>query len=168
MPEVSEKSGRPESNATDMIDDFDHTCEFPGCTKKLTFAVFKYSISVYKQALCVLHQRRARADELKPQIKFSHRYTKMPEHVEYLETFVVSATKVRYGSLTQQQIDQDTAIVGGGYYTLPQVDLLHIVLWSDTIGGGKTWGTYRPWNPEKEAYYRTLCGKSVRIVIDKS
>ena len=100
-----------------------------------------------------------------PTIKFSHRYLKMPHGVEYLDTWLVKLRVIDFSELTQEQIEQDTAIVGGGNYELPKGKLLWLGLYSDALPEPKAWQTIRRWTPEKEAYYRGLLGKQVSIKI---
>lgn len=39
---------------------FDYQCEWDGCKTNLTFGIFKYSISSFKKALCIKHQKEER------------------------------------------------------------------------------------------------------------
>lgn len=82
-------------------------------------------------------------------------------------TFLAKVEKAHYNQLTQQFIDQDTAITGGGYYQLPKTWLLILHLWTGSGMGSFKWTTVRPWNADKEKYYRSLCGQEVQIVIDE-
>lgn len=96
-------------------------------------------------------------------IKFSHRYKKMPAH--FNETFVTGVRKVQYRDLTQEFIEKDTALEGGGYYHLPPGELIVIDLWTPTISGEHVWQTVRPYNPEKFRFYQSLIGNQVGITI---
>lgn len=98
-------------------------------------------------------------------ITFSHRYEKMPAQVEYLSTYIEDVRQKHFRDLTNEEIDQDTKIVGGGHYTLPNTDLIHIKLWSLTINGPVRWATYRPYTKEKFEYYWGLRGSEVKIEI---
>lgn len=100
-------------------------------------------------------------------IVFSHLYNKMPYGVQYLSTWVTDVSIIEFNDLTPEEIQQDTAIVGGGNYQLPHMKLIKIDLWSDTINGAHKWATLRPYTPEKYEYYRGLRGQTVSIVIEK-
>ena len=100
-------------------------------------------------------------------IKFSHRYKKMPEGVEYLDTWIKDVAVVDYAELTEEEIEQDTAIVSGGNYPLPKTRLIWLKLWSETIDGGFEWGTLRRFTPQKFDYYSGLSGQQVKIEIVK-
>lgn len=100
-------------------------------------------------------------------IKFSHRYKKMPIGVEYLKTWIQSVIVIDYKDLTEDQIKQDTETIDGKFYQLPQTRLINIILWSETIHGGKSWGTMRRWTSEKWDYYKHLVGQQVQIKIEK-
>lgn len=100
-------------------------------------------------------------------ITFTHRYEKMPAQVEYLDTYIEDVAETSFVALTPEEIEKDTAIVGGGHYQLPNCELIHIKLWSITINGPVRWGTYRPFTKEKFDYYRGLRGSQVQIEIKK-
>lgn len=104
---------------------------------------------------------------INPIIKFSFRYKKMPDGVEYLHTYVKSADLVDYKELTPEQINQDTETVDGQFYPLPHDTLIRIGLWSETITGGVEWATMRRFTPWKFEYYRKLLGQEVNIEIKK-
>lgn len=99
------------------------------------------------------------------EIKFSHRYVKMPQYVEHLETFIKDVAVIEYKDLTPEQIEQDTAIVGGGNYQLPKGKLIWIKLWTPTVNGAHEWGTMRPYRPWTFEYYKKLRGLPVTITI---
>lgn len=102
-----------------------------------------------------------------PQIKFSHVYKKMPSGVQWCDTYIKGVKVIEYSSLTPEEIEIDTAIVGGGNYKLPTGKLIVIELWTDCLPEPKAWATMRSWDQEKERYYRRLLGQQVKIVIDK-
>ena len=117
--------------------------------------------------LCIDHQQVVREKTRKPSIKFAHVFTKIPYGIQFLKTFVTSVTKIKRIDLTPEQIAFDTAIVGGGHYTLPHGELLHVKLWTETAEGGVAWNTYREFTEEKQVYYKNLCGREVCIIIEK-
>lgn len=95
------------------------------------------------------------------QIKFSHRYKKMPRVLE--GTYISEVTKVHFRDLTKEFVLADTETVDGQFYPLSQGWLLKIDLWTN----GFKWQTLRPWNSEKEKYYRSLRGQEVQILIEE-
>jgi hypothetical protein len=100
-------------------------------------------------------------------ISFGHLYKKMPHGVQYLNTWVTGVSVVEFDDLSPQEVEQDTAIVGGGNYYLPHVKLIRVDLWSETIQGGHKWQTYRPHTTEKLEYYNGLKGQQVSVSIEK-
>ena len=95
-------------------------------------------------------------------IKFSYRYTKMPEGFErskVLAVFITSSDR-----LHSDFIDYDTAIVGGGHYSPPSGKLIIILL--QTMESSEIWTTMRRWTPSKEHYYRGMCGSCITSVIE--
>ena len=99
-------------------------------------------------------------DESIKSIKFSHKYKKMP--VVLVPTFLKGVRIRHYNELTEDFIKLDTETVDGKFYPLPKTKLLILDLWTD----GGCWHTCRPWNKQKEEYYRSLIGKKVRIVVE--
>lgn len=100
-------------------------------------------------------------------IKFSHQYKKMPKHIGITKVHDVAV--VEYADLTPEQIEEDTAIVGGGNYELPQGRLIWITLESTQFPNiPARWGTMRSFTEKKYQYYRSLIGRGVRIEIIKS
>ena len=91
-------------------------------------------------------------------IKFSHKYIKMPANME--KTKLVDIDLVDLEDLSEEFIQKDTAIVGGGHYKLPKKGK-YMVLWLDSQG--ELWQTIRRWTPEKEAYYLAHMGEEVQI-----
>jgi len=89
----------------------------------------------------------------------------MPDGVEYLDTWIKDIAVVDYNDLTPEQIENDTAIVKGGNYPLPQTRLIWIKLWSVTINGWFEWATMRRYTPEKYRYYSSIVGEQVKIEI---
>lgn len=93
------------------------------------------------------------------QIKFSAKYKKMPKNLD--ATYIIEVKKTRYSDLSEDFIKADTEKMDGTFYPLPKGDLLIIKLYTR----GHVWQTVRPWNEEKEIYYRMLVGKEVEIDI---
>lgn len=100
-------------------------------------------------------------------IKFSHLYKKMPQGVELCDTWLKDIALIDYSELTPEEIEQDTAIVGGGNYPLPHMRLIWLKLWTDCFPEPKEWGTMRPYNQGKFDYYKSLIGQQVKIEIVK-
>ena len=100
-----------------------------------------------------------------PVIKFLHKYVKMPPDVESLDTYIKRIVVTQYSALTPDQIEKDTALVGGGHYELPRDWLIKIELYSDTPGGAFEWATMRRFTEYKFDYYKSLEGKQVIIKI---
>lgn len=94
-------------------------------------------------------------------IKFSHYYKKMPAVLT--PTYLKGIRVKNYSDLTEEFIREDTETVDGEFYQLSKGKLLILDLWTE----GKYWTTVRPWNSEKEKYYRSLIGKEVRIEVTK-
>ena len=90
-----------------------------------------------------------------PTIKFSHKYTKMPDGFERSRLIAVFVTD--RDKLCKEFIEYDTAIVGGGHYPLPRGKLLVLLL--QVMESSQLWNTMRRWTPEKEQYYRGSCGE---------
>ena len=97
-------------------------------------------------------------------IKFSHRYTKMPESFD--NTYLGDLELVNLEDLNPEFIKGDTAIVGGGYYLLPKKGK-YMILWLFTTDGlaAHRWQTIRRWTPQKEGFYRSHLGERVNIEI---
>lgn len=102
-------------------------------------------------------------------IKFSHLYKKMPPGVLTTESLVVGVDVLDYSQLTPEEIEKDTAIVGGGHYQLPKTKLIHIRLRTEVLEHGvltvPEWGTLRRYTPQKFEYYSGLLNESVQIMI---
>lgn len=94
-------------------------------------------------------------------IKFSHYYEKFPAVLT--PTFLKGIRIKHYNDLTEEFIQKDTAIKGGGNYPLPKTKLMILDLWTE----GEYWTTVRRWTPDKEKYYRSLIGQEVKIVVEQ-
>ena len=97
-------------------------------------------------------------------IKFSHRYTKMPESFD--NTYLDDLELVNMEDLTPEFIRKDTEIVGGGHYDLPTKGTC-MILWLFTTDGLAVhrWQTVRRWTTHKEGFYRSHLGERVNIEI---
>jgi hypothetical protein len=109
------------------------------------------------------------------EIKFSHRYEKMPTF--YTDTRLIGVSVCDISKLPKNFIEWDTRYyesVYGRYvnYALPETgQFIVLTLFSDrpsllmSIKASAAWTTIRRWTPEKEAYYRNLIGQKMYINI---
>lgn len=98
-------------------------------------------------------------------IKFSSRYTKMPEDTR--DTRLLTVLKAKVGHLSPEFLEWDTKFADKpGNFPLPAgQDYLVLLLLTD----GRLWTTIRAaWPPEKEEYYRSHVGELVNIEVPKS
>lgn len=107
-------------------------------------------------------------------IKFSHKYEKMPlpfftmdenRTITHLIEVLVTDTK----ELSTDFITYDTAIAEGGgnqFYKLPKGKILILFLLTSHSGSKELWTTIRRWTPEKEAYYRSIHGQQIEVVVE--
>jgi len=96
-------------------------------------------------------------------IKFSHAYSKMPDHANpsrLLEVFTVDRSE-----LHRCFVDYDTKISFAGNYSLPKGKLLVLLLLSEE---GELWTTLRKCSPEKRDYYRGMRCKVFDIDVVES
>ena len=94
-------------------------------------------------------------------IKFSNKYTKMPEGFEnsiLIEVLIADRAELHTGF-----IEYDTSIVDGGNYSPPRGKLLVLLLMAHK--SAELWTTIRRWSSEKETYYRALRGKNVKCEV---
>ena len=103
-------------------------------------------------------------------IKFSHEYTKMP--VSYNPTFLMDVLTTTTDQLSKEFISYDTTYMDFKglipeikNYMLPKGKIIILILLSDSTK--RLWTTIRRWTPEKEAYYRSIRGQQVEIVIEE-
>lgn len=102
---------------------------------------------------------------MKPKIKFSHEYYKMPANLNTARLLQVII--VEKSELSKEFIEYDTAYPldkrvpweGNGHYELPEGRMLLLLLQS-----GWLWTTLRRWTPEKERYYKELTGQEIEII----
>jgi len=119
-------------------------------------------------------------------IKFSHNYDKMPFHKEdSFEATLLDVFLAETSELSKQFIEYDTQYSEKDYvgvqsdlsgntfiptktksYPLPNGKVLVLLLWSWGEISKHVWTTIRRWTPEKEAYYRSIRGQTVEIVIE--
>jgi hypothetical protein len=95
------------------------------------------------------------------QIKFSHRYTKMPQDLS--NSFLLDVWVKNLEDMSEGFLNYDTQY-SGGWYPLPKKGKF-LVLFIRT--GYSIWTTIRRWIPRKEQYYRGLIGQEVKIVIQE-
>lgn len=108
---------------------------------------------------------RRPSDPVQLTINFIGRFRKMPQYVEHLDTYIKDVSVIEFRDLTIEEVERDTAMCNGMYYTLPQTTLIKIALWSVTIYGGQEWTTYRRYTPEKLSKYNDYRGQQVQIRI---
>jgi len=114
-----------------------------------------------------------------PAIKFSHRYSKIPEGIETKQTILLQVFKATKEELSKEFINYDTCFSvfmkqimkqnlyhdyyeeSSSYYPLPSGKLLVLLLLTE----GKLWTTVREWTVAKEKYYRFIQGSQVQIKI---
>lgn len=101
------------------------------------------------------------------ELKFDHRYAKMPENVsktcllEVIQTHTDNLSNVFKVYNTEYDV---------GYYVLPDDDLLLLILisYEENISGGfneSVWTTLRRYTPEKEKMYKSNIGNEIGINI---
>lgn len=120
----------------------------------------------------------------KPTIKFSHYYYKMPQK-GILETAITNVFQIfvcDYKELGEKYKLWDTAVFNPNYnndplspaydtkikhYPLPKGKLIVIYLLTAHEGSEQAfnWQTIRRWTPQKEAYYRSLIDREVKVEI---
>jgi len=94
------------------------------------------------------------------EIKFSHNYLKfigkkLPLEVELLQCF-----RIHKKELSEAFIAYDTTYEGG-FYELPDTELIVLLLW---IPDDFCLTTVRRYTPSKWEYYKSLEGKIVKLV----
>lgn len=67
-------------------------------------------------------------------------------------------------ALSKEFLEYDTKTVEGNYYNLPDNKKLMVLL---LLTDNHLWTTIRTWNFDKEFYYRTIIGKSLKIDIEE-
>ena len=104
------------------------------------------------------------------QIRFSHRYRKMPTDEDLAKgTVLVSIQSLEKESLHPNFLNYDTSygdidIFGDSkHYPLPEGRVLLLLL----LTNKHLWCTIRSYTPGKEAYYYSMVGKPIEIVISK-
>lgn len=101
------------------------------------------------------------------EIKFSHRYMKMPSNVEMFDTYLLEVFRAYKKDLSPAFLEYDT-IYPSGHYPLPDGELIILLLQTDHSDTKyRLWTTIRRFTPEKYRYYRQLRGNRVDIVIEE-
>ncbi len=95
-------------------------------------------------------------------IKFSHLYEKMPP--DYLISRLTNVEVVNLEDLDPVFLERDTAIQGGGHYSLSKKGK-YMILWLGSSSKHEKWQTIRRWTPGKEKYYRKYIGKLVNCEV---
>ena len=99
-------------------------------------------------------------------ITFSHIYTKFPKGLmqsPIKQARLIQVHLTHSDNLSGEFINYDTKIEGGGYYKLPKGALLLLIFKRfESI-----FTTIRPWNVEKERYYKLHTGEIFAIKILK-
>ena len=97
------------------------------------------------------------------EIKFSHRYNKMPSDMEM--TFLFETFRKFRSELSSFFLEYDTSYPGGRY-PLKDGELIILLLLSRVNGKDVIWTTVRSFNPAKWAYYQQMRGHQVNIIIE--
>ena len=87
-------------------------------------------------------------------VRFSHKYTKMPEGWE--KSRLLQVLEADEAELSHEFICYDTHIEGGGHYQLPEGHLIILIL--ETVEKGDIWTTIRRFTPSKYFWYRSQMG----------
>lgn len=99
------------------------------------------------------------------QIKFSHIYNKFPPNWNTEATMLLQVFITDKKELSEDFIRYDTGYAtfakAAEYYPLPEGKLLVLML----LTGKNLWQTIRRYTPEKEAYYKSLQGRAIEIVV---
>lgn len=105
-------------------------------------------------------------------IRFSHKYSKMPTAIHKNEknvTILLAMDINDVSNLPAEFLDWDTEYKtekGLAHYELPKGKVLILVLFTITESSDILWTTIRSWNPNKEAFYKQLIGKIVKIEVE--
>jgi len=98
------------------------------------------------------------------QIKFSHRYKKMPLSLTYGEraATLLQVLKVHYDDLSDLFIEYDTSYKDGNY-PIPKTDLIFLLFQTRE---GKLFTTIRRFTDRKWEYYKKAEGEKFEVVIE--
>lgn len=102
-----------------------------------------------------------------PEIKFSHKYLKMPKELEDFNTYLIQIFVIDYKELSESFIEYDTTYADSSsmaQYELPKTKLLVLLL----LTSDHLWTTVRRWTPRKEQYYRGLIGQEIQINVTQT
>ena len=98
---------------------------------------------------------------MNPPIRFSHDYKKFKGQKNQAELIAVKI--VKYDELTPELIKYDTQTTEEGIsYKLPKTTLIKLFFEGEK---GIPFCTLRRHTPEKYAYYRSLVGKTMEVII---
>jgi len=102
-------------------------------------------------------------------IKFSHHYVKMPHNVKNNSMVkLIEVLNSRFDDLHESFIEYDVRTTNGDVYPLPKKGDCLVLLF---LGAGLEWDTselfttVRRSTPDKERYYKGLCGKELIVNI---
>ena len=95
---------------------------------------------------------------MKHRIKFLSNYPKLHNQEE---AKLLSVRIVSFFDLDNDLIEYDTQKSDGSYYTLPKTTLLHLTFLGDKL---IPFCTLRRYTIEKYRYYKSLIGKTFKIV----
>lgn len=111
---------------------------------------------------------------MKPKIKFSHEYSKFPHRmfeIGITEAQLLQVFKTHYNELSESFIAYDTHYFepedsdNDKWYPLPKTDLLVLIFDVPYLG---IFTTIRPWNKEKERYYKSKQCEWFDVVLTKT
>ena len=104
-------------------------------------------------------------------IKFSRRYIKMSGRLQHGSTVqLIEVLNSKFEDLHQTFIDYDARTDQGDFYPLPKKGDCLILLF---LGDGTVWDTaelfttVRRSTPDKERYYKGLCGQQMIVEISE-
>ena len=105
-----------------------------------------------------------------PEIKFSHEYMKFEDIMLPFKAVLLQCFRIHKSELSNAFIAYDTTY-DGGQYELPNTELIVLLLFvpereviDDVVLDSFCFTTIRRFTPQKFRYYKSLEGKTVRVV----
>lgn len=98
-----------------------------------------------------------------PEIKFSKHYKKLPPDANGKLATLLDVHKIMLQNQTEWLLKYDTEAQDGSFYELPKQGEYLFLLFE--LENGCLFTTLRRWMPAKDAYYRSLKGKFLKVVI---